>query len=580
MAEASQALTETGFTAPLNRLVGERALRQIGLIVGLALAVAAGISLYMWAREPVMSPLYSQLNQDDATKVMEALKAANIKYRVDENTGLIMVPADKVHMARMQLAGQGLPRGTSEGLEMLDKDQGFGTSQFVEQARYQHALEIDLGRSIATLQSVDSARVHLAIPKQSVFLQDQSKPTASVVVSLFPGRTLSNGQVSAIAHLVASSVPNLSDENVTVVDQAGHLLTNDTTKGMALSNDQFSYQQQVEQAYANRIEALLTPIVGAGNVRAQVSAVMDFSSEESTAEIYDPKGQVLRSEQTSKQASNDSGAQGIPGALSNQPPGGGTASVTGTGNAGAAGAKATGPGANANGGVGNGGPGTQGAGSSTNQASPTNVSTSSTKNYEISKTVRHITKPIGAVQRLSVAVLLDTKQVKGANGKLTNQPLSKAEIAQITTLVKNSIGFDSKRGDTVSVISEPFSPPVAVPPIKTSLLEQPWVWQTGRLLLASVLGLILILSVIRPITQAIIRAGTTVPVSPRETQGGTPQLADGTTGTPQLTGPNGAQQAAQLSQAREDRLQAAKGVVGQEPALAANVVKTWLSQDD
>ena len=564
MAEASQALATRQNSNPMFAYVGERAFRQLVLIVGLALAIAGGIGLYMWARVPVMRPLYTQLADKDAKQVMDALQASGIEYQLDGSSGAIMVPADQVRKARLQLASQGLPEGTGLGFEMLQKDQGFGTSQFVENARFQRALETELARTISTIDSVKSARVHLAIPKQSVFLRDDNSPSASVLVDMFPGRNLSDGQVAAIVHLVAGSVPDLNRERVTVVDQQGDLLSGDgSSKGVGRSRDQFQYRQQVEHEYANRIEALLTPIVGRGKVKAQVSADMDFARQETTQEQYDDQGKALVSEQVSRQQSvSDSTAQGVPGALSNQPPGAGTTQSQGSGAA------------NANGTSGQ--PG---------QTQPGNKSSNEVRNYQVGKTITHTVGSSGAIQHLSIAVLLDQKETVDANGKKVSKAFSPQEIAQITDLVKQTVGFNQKRGDQINVMNAAFQPTEAAPPVpKTPLLEQPWVWQVGKLAVAAIVGLILIFTVIRPIIQALLGRGSWA-VTRRE-----PAYPAGESEEQRrLTGPgdDGGQgqhgqvpQLAHQQQAQEDKLQAARDVVAKEPALAANVVKNWLSEDE
>ncbi len=567
MAEASQALATRQNNNPMFAYVGERAFRQLVLIVGLALAVAGGIGLYMWARTPVMRPLYTQLADKDAKQVMDALQASGIEYQLDSSSGAIMVPADQVRKARLQLASQGLPEGTGLGFEMLQKDQGFGTSQFVENARFQRALETELARTISTIDSVKSARVHLAIPKQSVFLRDDNSPSASVLVDMFPGRNLSDGQVAAIVHLVAGSVPDLNREQVTVVDQEGDLLSGDgSSKGVGRSRDQFEYRRQVEREYANRIEALLTPIVGRGKVKAQVSADMNFARQETTQEQYDDQGKALVSEQVSRQQSvSDTTAQGVPGALSNQPPGAGTTqSQGGSGNANAN--------ANANGGQ----PG---------QAQPGNKSSNEVRNYQVGKTITHTVGPTGAIQHLSIAVLLDQKETVDANGKKVSKAFSPQEIAQITDLVKQTVGFNQKRGDQINVMNAAFQPAEAAPPApKTPLLEQPWVWQAGKLLVAGIVGLILVFTVIRPIIQALLGRGSWA-VTRREQPLPTGESEE----QRRLAGPGeeGGQgqhghvpQLAHQQRAQEDKLQAARDVVAKEPALAANVVKNWLSEDE
>ncbi|KAB7627182.1 flagellar basal-body MS-ring/collar protein FliF [Alkalilimnicola sp. S0819] len=559
MAEAaSQALTTSnaaggggaGMAAqnPLNKYIGEQALRQLGLLLGLALAIAAGIGLFMWAQEPEYRPLFGQLEQSEAGTVMDALQAAGVSYKLDEASGMIMVPAGQVHATRLRLAGEGLPASGGLGFELLQQDQGFGTSQFIQNARFFRALETELARSVSQLQSVRSARVHLAVPEQSVFVRDRREPRASVVVDLHGGRSLTDGQVSSIVHLVASSVADMPRKNVTVVDQHGVLLTEEAQGLGAGSDKQLDYKEQLEQRYARRIVALLEPIVGAGRVRAQVNAQLDFSQRESTQELYDPENPVLRSEQVNEQRNREGEEGGVPGALANQPPQAGVL----------------------------------GADRQTTQAGQeTSSSVSATRNFEISKTVRHVRESLGGVQRLSVAVLLDQPLVVNDEGEQVPEPFPQAQLEQFSTLVRDAVGFDEERGDRVSVIDAPFKEVVAEEsaPLETPLLEQPWVWTLGKMLLAAVLGLVLILAVVRPLVYGLLgRDGKGRRV---ERQPATPTSDPGGVDTQALLKQERERLALEdqsKKQEHEDVIQAARDVVGQEPALAANVVKNWLSE--
>uniref|UniRef100_UPI0025D49DB3 flagellar basal-body MS-ring/collar protein FliF n=1 Tax=Nevskia sp. TaxID=1929292 RepID=UPI0025D49DB3 len=286
------------------------AVRQLMAIAGIALAIAAGITLFFWAQKPNQAPLYPNLGEKDSAEVADALRAAGIEFKLDGASGSVTVPADKVHEARLRLASQGLPKGSSLGMEMIREEQGFGTSQFIETARYQLALETELSRTIGSLMSVKSSRVHLALPKPSAFARSRDQASASVLLELHPGRQLEAGQVASIVHMVASSVPNLQPSAVTVIDQYGHLLTGDGNNSEAdASSEQFSFARRVEADYVRRIEQLLAPMMGAGRVSAQVSADVDFSVTEEAREAYNPNPQAIRSEQTSEEATrNGAGA--------------------------------------------------------------------------------------------------------------------------------------------------------------------------------------------------------------------------------------------------------------------------------
>lgn len=550
-ATAAATTTETdtaaaeGWQAQLRQLLGEQPLRRIGLVAGLVAAVAVGIGLFVWAQEPNYRPLYSRLSQQDAAEVVEALKAGNIPYRLDANTGAILVPAAQVHEVRLGLASQGLPRGEGVGYELLQRDQGFGTSQFMENARFNRALEAELARSISALSGVESARVHLAIPKQSVFIRERNQPSASVLVNLRPGRGLGESQVAAIVHMVASSVPGLEHDKVTVVDQRGRLLTRKEDNLLDATAQQLDYKQQLEDAYVRRIEALLTPMLGPGGVRAQVDARLEFGVEESTQELFDPAGIAVRSEQLSEQQKEDRPVGGVPGALTNQPPQAGTLAP----------------------------------GEPLDDAESRLVESSrnQTRNFEVSKTIRHSRRPLGVIQRLSVAVLVDEKDAVDEEGNPIRQPLSQEELDRISSLVQQAVGFDAERGDTISVISAPFQGQDSTE--RTPLLEQPWVWETGRLLLAALLALALLVFVVRPLLRNLFG-----PKQPEELEED-PELEQlpGAEEPLQLPGPEGenpllAGVPAPVSY--EDALTAARQLVSQEPAVAANVVKDWLAEDE
>ena len=385
---------------------GLPALRQLGLMIGLAGSVALGVAVVLWSQEPNYTVLYGSLAAKDAGEVVEALKRSEIKFTLDPSTGSVMVESSKIHTARMELAKSGLPEGGSMGFELLDKQQGFGTSQFIETKRYQRALEGEISRTIAELRNVSSARVHLAIPKRSVFLRDRTSPTASVMVDLYSGRKLDDEQIAAIVHLVSSSVPHLTPEDVTILDQRGNLLSSGSSSdSMGPSSSQFSYNRKLEQTYKNRIQDLLEPVVGAGKVRATINADLDFTVTERTEETYNPDLAAVRSEQTTEDVSSSSdAASGVPGALSNQPPKAGSLrgaqgefdSATGT--------------AGVNG----------------------NSRKSRVRNFELDKTVSHTKLSSGNIRRLSVAVVIDNKQEVDEDGEITNKPWTDAEMKNFT----------------------------------------------------------------------------------------------------------------------------------------------------
>jgi flagellar M-ring protein FliF len=529
--------------------------RQLGLLIGLAASVALGVAVVMWGQEPSYRMLYSSLSDKDSGQIIDALQKNNIPYKVDQGSGVIQVPMERVHDARLKLASQGLPKGMSGGFEAMEGQQGFGTSQFMEAARYQRALEEELGLSIATLNNVQGARIHLAIPKQSVFVRTKQEPSASVVVNLYPGRNLSDGEVSAIVHLVASSIPNLSAEQVTVIDQKGQLLTSQkSSREMALSASQFDYTQRMEDSYVKRIEGILSPIVGAEGVRAQVVAEMDFTITEQTQESFNKEKPALRSEQTSEEKTVGGGAaSGIPGALSNQPPTAATVEPTP--------ANASAPPAGATAAV-------------SSASGPENSSARATRNYELDKTISHTQLSSGTVKRLSVAVVVNDRQSTDDNGDPVKTPLTPEELTRFTALVKDAVGFNEKRGDTVNVVNASFNVPEAVePPPEPSLFEKPWLASLGKQLGAGLVVLLIVFGVLRPVLSGLATRGDSVP------RGAGAQ--DGMMVAEDRLSLGGPAQAARLGGPGnyDTNLSTAKTLAAQDPKRVAQVVKTWVASD-
>lgn len=529
------------------------ALRQIGLMIGLAASVALGVAVVLWSQKPNYTVLYANLSSKDAGEVVDALQKSGIAFEVDQTTGAVMVASNQLHKARMQLAQDGLPQGGSIGFEILQKDQGFGTSQSMETARFQRALEGELGRTIATLRNVEAARVHLAIPKRSVFLRDRAEPTASVMVNLYSGRSLDEEQIAAIVHLVSSSVPHLEPESVTVVDQRGNLLSSGATDNtMAPSSSQFSYNRKLELTYSDRIRKLLEPIVGAGRVRATVNADLDFTVTERTQESYNPDLPSLRSEQVSEdQTANAGGASGVPGALSNQPPGDGVlrdpaTTVSGAGDV--------------------------------SQSLNSNSSKRTTRNYELDKTISHTKLSTGGIRRLSIAVVIDDKQEIDGNDAIVSKPWPEQELIRFTSLVKEAVGFNVQRGDSVNVINSSFVPvpePEAVP--EPSLMEQPWIWDIVKQAVGALGFLLVVFVVLKPVMRSLAEKGArAMPATALATAGG------GAGGEDQLSLSGANAQRAQLEGPRrgyEQQLETAKAVVAEDPKRVAQVVKNWVAED-
>ena len=551
-------MTETTTTAlgPLVLLERVPGLKQLLMLAALAISISVGVTAAFWAREPSMSMLFSNVSDRDAGEIMNVLNASEIPFELDRSSGAIMVDANRIHEARLQLAGQGLPRGAGFGLEIIEGDTGFSTSQFMENARYHHALETELSRTISNLRPVQSARVHLALPKSSVFLRQKKAPSASVLVYLFQGRSLERNQVASIVHLVASSIPELESSAVTVVDQQGRLLTSpDDDSNMAVSTRQFEYVRRLETTYADRIITLLAPMLGPDRVRATVSATVDFTVREETREAFDPEGRVVRSEQLSEdRRMGPGGPGGIPGALSNQPPESGPE---------AAAAQAEGS-------------------EEATAATPMNESTRSTRNFELDRTLSRTVQPTGQVERLSVAVVVDDRRVVAEDGSVTTEPLSSTELEEVTRLVREAVGFDEARGDSVSVSNVSFMGEDAPPAIEEpGIFDSPLVKDIIRQGLWAVLIIALALGVIRPIIRSL-SVGLTG-------QAGMPAMAPSY--APTAAGPAAPGAAAPVAQAAaaapppapltfEDKVNVARQVAERNPERVAQIVRGWVQSDD
>lgn len=533
---------------PLSAFTALPANQKIGVMMVAAAFIALLVGGYIWSQTPDFRVLYGNVSDRDGGAIIASLQQMNVPYKFAEGGGAVMVPASRVHEARLKLAAQGLPKGGQAGFELMEA-QKFGTSQFLEQVNYQRALEGELARSIQVLSAVAAARVHLALTKPSPFLREQQKPSASVLLNLHPGRSLEAPQVSAIVTLVATSVPDLHPKSVTVVDQNGSLLSqNGNAPTPTLDPNQLKYVQEIEASLAHRIESIVTPITGPGNVRATVTAALDFSAVEQAEETYKPNPQPanasIRSQQTSEAINGASGqAGGVPGALSNQPPGAASAPITA--NAGAAA-----------------GTGTAGAGTSSRR--------DATINYEVDKSIRHVKSQVGTIKRLSVAVVVNHRKQAGADGKVSIEALPKEELDKINELVKEAIGFDKERGDSLNVVNSPFNVGEKEVLPETPFWKSSSLWNTvmeigKNLLIAGVLAY-LVLGVLRPYLRNLM-----TPPAPVE-----PALAGAGAGGGEATTP--AIAAAQSAVAAyEQRLDAARQLAQADPKLVANVVRGWVS---
>jgi len=551
-------------TLPLPYRLGA-GVKPVMLLVGVAAAIAAGVFVALWTKGPTYGLLFSGLGNQDSAAVVQALDAANIPYKLDPGSGAISVPAEQVQSVRLQLAGQGLPEGDDAGFAVMSKDPGFGISQFMESARYQHALETELARTITSLQAVGGARVHLALPRQSAFVRDRQSPSASVFLQMKPGRRLESEQVTAIVNLVASSIPELEADQVTVVDQQGRLLSSPDQGDPlgALPTKQFEFARRLEEDYVQRIEQLLTPLVGAGRVRAQVAVDVEMGVTEEAREQYTPESAVVRSENLAEQSSGAAGAaQGVPGALTNQPPA--PTAVLPPGQAAAAQAAAA-------------------AGTDAQS-----VSRQTTRNYEIDRTISHTRLPAGRLKRLSVAVIVDNPPPPAVTAPAEGDPaapvptpaptpLSAQEVENLTRLVKDAVGFDENRGDSVNVMNAPFRPD-AIEPIdpldEIPIWERPMVRDLIKLGLGVLVLLLLVFMVLRPLVKGLL-ASAKAAAQPVQ------QIVQQTVeGAPVQVAQAGQPAAAAKPLAYEQQVAQARSLVQQDPRRVAQVVKTWVAEDE
>ncbi len=526
--------------------------RRLGLMVGLAAIIALLVGGWIWGQRPDFRVLYTNLSDRDGGAIIASLQQMNVPFKFTEGGGVLMVPANQVHEARLRLAGQGLPKGGQVGFELME-GQKLGTTQFQEQVNYQRALEGELARSIQSMAAVAGARVHLAFSKPSVFVREQQKPSASVLLSLHPGRSLDAGQVSAVVHLVSSSVPELPVKNVTVIDQSGNLLTAQAGNNVGPDPGQLKYRHEVEQSFVRRIEAILSPIAGPNNVLTQVTADVDFTQSENIAETYTPNQTVpasVRNQQTSE-VSGSAGAPavGVPGALSNQPPGNASAPLTAS-----SAALASQPAAGFN--------------------SQSNTRRDSTINYEVDKTIRHTRQPVGTIKRLSVAVLVNHRKVVDSAGKAAMAALSADEMTQISALVKEVMGFSKERGDSLNVTNSVFSAPETLSMVELPLWKQPeniaLAKDVGKSLLLIATVLFLVVGVLRPLLNRLSE-----PLQPANDA----RLLAGA-GVAALSAPDDdttQSDATTTIRSRDGNVELARQLARSEPKLVANVVKNWMA---
>jgi flagellar M-ring protein FliF len=533
-------------------------LRQAGLMIGLAASVAVGFWVVLWTQGEDYRPLYGSLDRLDSAEVGQILDTNEIPYKVDISTGALLVPADDIAKARLKLAEAGITGERSVGFELLDKEQPLGTSQFMEATRYRRGLEGELARTIASVHAVRSARVHLAIPKTSVFVRDGREPSASVFLELFPGRKLEPHQIKGITNLVASSIPELKAHNVTVIDQKGTLISlGPEDEKLIMAAQHLDYTRKVENDMILRVRRLLAPIVGEDKFKTEVSAHLDFTEIEEAGESFNPDLPALRSEAVvEEQQLGASVTGGIPGALSNQPPVSGTAPQTVQ----------------------------PGAAAGEGPVVPSNTRTQATRNYELDRTVSYTKHEKGRLRRLTVAVVVDDKITTDAQGNQIRTPWTPEELERLSILVRDAVGFSAARGDSVNVLNERFVD--MTPPLE---FEENW-WDNDayKFWLKQAIGLLIIIvllvGLLRPVLKSLAAAGLKARADDEARElaalqaAGVDSFDSLSDETVTLTGGD-ALALPSPEESYEQQINAVKGLVAEDAGRVAQVIKRWINEE-
>jgi flagellar M-ring protein FliF len=523
--------------------------RQAAMLGGFALAIALTIAIFIWSKEPNFKPLINRMQDYNAQEIIEVLQREGIDFEIDPASQILMVRADELHDARLKLASASLIDDKTVGLEMLDSESNLGTSHFIETARYRRGLEGELARTIASVQAIRNARVHLAIPKQSVFVRDHRKPRASVFLELYAGAALHKDQVEAIVNLVSSSISEMDKGAVSVVDQKGNLLSKieNDSQGL-LATKQLQYTERVEDSISSRVNSILKPVLGVENYKAEVSADIDFTVVEQSEETFNPDLIAVRSEQLINEQKTSGADGGIPGALTNQPPGGANAPEQ--------------------------------IDPATGQPfTPMDKRSETTRNYEVDRTLSYKQQQVGRIRRVTVAVVINDKEALNAEtGEMQFVPWAEGDLDRLEILVKDAVGFNAARGDSVNVINSPFMGKNEVSLGTPEFWTQPWFWEIMKQVLAGLFLLVLIFGVIRPTINSIANKGRT-----DDDALGLDELSDAEdefdedrvtlSGADNFLLPG-------ASETFERQLDALKGLIAEDPARVAQVVIQWINAED
>lgn len=532
-------------------------LRQAGLMIGLAASVAIGFWVVLWTQGEDYRPLYGSLERLDAVEVGRILDTNEIEYKVDINTGALLVPTEKISKARLKLAEAGFSNDRTQGYELLDQEQPLGTSQFMEATRYRRGLEGELARTIASVHAVRSARVHLAIPKTSVFVRDAREPSASIFLELFPGSKLEPHQIKGITNLVASSIPQMKATNVTLVDQKGALISlGAEDEKLIVAAQHLDYTRKVENDMILRVRRLLAPIVGEDKFKTEISADVDFTEVEEAGESFNPDLPALRSEAVVEETQmGPASPGGIPGALTNQPPASGVAPEQVQGESGAEGAV----------------------------AKPSNSRSQATRNYELDRTVSYTKHQKGKLRRLSVAVVVDDRITVNEQGEPVRTPWTDQELQRLSILVRDAVGFSAARGDSVNVLNERF----VELPVPAEFKHNWWENDAYKFWLKQAVGLLIILVLLvgflRPVLKSLAATGKSrADEEARELAAlraaGVDSFDSLSDETVTLTGGD-ALALPSPEESYEQQLNAVKGLVAEDAGRVAQVIKRWINEE-